>query len=81
MDEKLLFLENVEKKCKDMFRGQLKIFQSTKRSRNENNRKAQKRKAAREEDHFDLIVKQLSDQCKTPIQEVDVQLLMCLKGK
>ena len=24
VDEKLLFLENVEKKCKDMFRGQLK---------------------------------------------------------
>ena len=65
VDEKLLFLENVEKKCKDMFRGQLKIFQSTKRSRNENNRKAQKRKAAREEDNFDLIVKQLSDG-KTP---------------
>ena len=62
-----------------MFRGQLKKFQSTKRSRKENNRKAQKRKAAREEDNFDLIVKQFDG--KTPIQEVDVQALMSLKGK
>ena len=44
VDEKLLFLENVEKKCKDMFRGQLKKFKSKKRSRKETIERPKKEK-------------------------------------
>jgi len=77
--EKLDFLHNVETKCKDMFRGHVMKFKSKKKSKMDNKRKAQKRKADREAENFDLIAKRLSDGT-TPVQDIDVDALLSLKG-
>ena len=74
-------LQDQESKCKDMFHGHILKFKSKKRSKKENKRKAQKRKARREEENFDAISKLLSITGETPIQEINADALMSLKGK
>ena len=72
-------LQDAENNCKDMFRGYILKFESKKRSKKENKRKAQKTKAGREEENFDLISILLSDG-EIPVKEVNVAALISLKG-
>ena len=63
-----------------MFRGHILKFKSKTRSKKENKRKAQTRKARREEENFGLIFKVLSDG-EIPVKEVNVAALnISLKG-
>ena len=63
-----------------MFRGHILKFKSKKRSKKENKRKAQNRKARWEEENFGLISKVLSDG-EIPVKEVNVAALnISLKG-
>ena len=71
-------LQDAENKCKDMFRGHILNFKSKKRSKKENERKAQKRKVRRKEENFGLISILLSDG-EFPVKEVNLAAVISLK--